>query len=163
MRHGPARGYSLIGISIALFVLSVAAVFATPALQRKIRAHRVSAALADLQQFASLLERYAHDHGDWPPAATAPSAVPLGLEAALGSTRWTQPTPLGGRYVWLVDTLQRGERVRAAVAIVSTSNAPLKLDQPLAKELLRQAASIHTIGWRLRLGFRNEPVFVLEQ
>jgi type II secretory pathway pseudopilin PulG len=163
MRHGPARGFSLFGVSIALFALSIIAVFATPVVQRMIRVHRVSATLADLQQFASVLEKYAHDHGDWPSAATAPSAFPPGLDATLGPTRWTQPTPLGGRYVWLVDTLQRGERVRAAIAIVSTGGNSMTLDKPLAEELLRQAALIRAIGWRLRLGFRNEPVFVLEQ
>jgi type II secretory pathway pseudopilin PulG len=163
MRHGPARGFSFFGISIALFGLTVVALFTTPVLQRMIRAQRVSATLTDLQRFASALEQYAHDHGDWPAAATAPGACPPGLDTTLGATRWSQPTPIGGHYVWLVDTLQRGERIRAAIAIVNTGREPLTLDKALVRELLDQAKGMRAIGWRLRLGFRNEPVFVLEQ
>lgn len=163
MRLGPARGFTLLGLSIALFLASAVIAIATPAIMRALRAYRAHAALAELQQFASVLQQYAHDHGDWPPAAATPGGFPPGLDAALGRTPWSKPTPIGGQYVWLVNTLERGERVRAAIGIASTANTTVSLDQPLVDELLRQAKMVPTINWRLRLGFRNEPVLVLEQ
>jgi type II secretory pathway pseudopilin PulG len=163
MRLGSARGFTLLGLSIALFLASAVIAIATPAIMRALRAHRAHAALADLQQFASVLQQYAHDHGDWPAAGTTPGGFPPGLDTALGRTHWAEHTPIGGQYVWLVNTLQRGERVRAAIGIASTANAAVSLDQPLVDEFLRQAKTIPAINWRLRLGFHNEPVLVLEQ
>lgn len=163
MRPARQRGFSLLGLSIALFVLAVVGALVTPTAIHRLRTHRVRALIADLQQFGGILQQHAHDHGDWPAAATAAGAFPPGLEQALASTNWSKSTPIGGQYVWLVDTLQRGQRVRAAIGVVSTPSNPVAMNKSLANELLAQAKQSPSIGWRLRLGFRNEPIYVLEQ
>ena len=79
------------------------------------------------------------------------------MEAALERYGCTKPTPLGGRYVWLTHTLQTGERFQAAIAIASVGNERVTTDPADLAELARAIADP-----RFRLGFRRQPVLVLE-
>ncbi len=159
---GPTRGSSLLGLSILLFGLSIAFAFALPAFERAQRTARARAVLADLQQFEKVFQQYAHDHGDWPPGATGPGAIPPGMEAALGSTHWRQTTPIGGHYIWFINVVAAGMRPRAAIAIASTADEPVSDDKRQLDALTREVAATRLPAHRLRLGFRDEPVYALE-
>ena len=154
--HYRSRGSVVLVVAAVLFLIALAANLALPAWQRSQRLTHAQAAAAQLKQFATAFQNFAQSRGDWP-AAAAPGAVPTGMEKALANTPWLQPTPLGGRYVWLTNTMERGERVQAAIAIVSAGSDRVAADSAQLDELLRQANDP-----RLRLGFQNQPVLVLE-
>jgi type II secretory pathway pseudopilin PulG len=162
-RRPSAAGFTVLGLSLLLFALSVAFALVVPAFQRVHRITCARAAVSDLRQFDAAFQQYAHDHGDWPAATGNPGAIPPGLEAALAGTRWSKPTPLGGRYVWFVDTVQRAQHFRAAIGIVTVGEQHVTTDVRDLQELLRQARNDEVARHRLQLGFRNEPVYVLEQ
>lgn len=159
----PDGAFTLLGLSVVLFALSVGFALVVPAFQHARRVSRARETMADLRQFKAAFERYAHDHGDWPPTVTAPGAIPAGMESALAGTHWTAPTPLGGRYVWLLDSVQRGQHFRAAIGIVTVGNDEVTDDRRDLNRLLAAAQNDGLEWHRLRLGFRNEPVYVLEQ
>ena len=158
-----ARGSSLLALSFLIFALSVAFSFALPAFQRAQRAARARAVLADLAQFERAFQQYAHDRGDWPAGSSDAAAIPEGMKAALAPNHWSTITPIGGHYIWFTNVAEAGERPRAAIAIVSTASNAVSDDQRQLAVLLQEAPAAHLDAHRLRLGFRNEPVYVLEQ
>lgn len=156
-----ADGMVFLTVAFVVFLLSVAASFLMPAWQQARRVSRAQAVVADLRQYETAFQAFAHDHGDWPSAA-APGTYPEGMDAALKATRWAQPSPIGGRYVWLVDTRERGQRLHAFIAIASAGDDLVSTDRRQLDELLNQAVAAKLTPHRLRLGFRNEPIYVLE-
>ena len=147
-------------MSIAAFGLSAAIAVFLPRITRHLLETRVQATAADLDRFGTLFKTYAREQGDWPAGTTTPGQVPNGMTAALAATNWEQRSPIGGRYVWLTNTVERGERVRAAIAIVGTNLDPVSDDKRALDLLLRQFDGGNRS--RMRLGFQNQPLFVLE-
>lgn len=138
---------------------SVAAHVGIPAAQRSQREARARQTVADLQDFAAAFADYAHQHGNWPDGDTRPGVIPPGLTDQL-SPRWQQRTPIGGHYVWLTDTLHRGQRFHAAIAVASAGSEHVTRDRRQI-EALFDAASAAGLT-QLRSGFRNEPFLALE-
>lgn len=153
-------GYVLFSVSLVLFVVAVVATFAVPSWQHSQRLTRAQATLADLKEFEAAFRAYAHDNADWP-ATALPGALPKGVEAQILS-RWQKSTPLGGRYVWMTDTYQRGQRLRACIAIVSVTGNPVSDEEQQLTVLHEQAQLAGFPPNRLRFGFRHEPILVLE-
>lgn len=158
-----ARAASLLGLSLVLFVLSVVFYFAWPAWQSAQRAARARAVVADLKQFEQVFRQYAHDHGDWPAGSSGAGAIPEGMNAALATTHWSAVTPIGGHYIWFTNVAEAGERPRGAIAIVSTATNAVSDDRRQLDALMQEAPTARLDAHQLRLGFRNEPVYVLEQ
>jgi hypothetical protein len=155
-------GSVLLGVATFLCAISIAAAFTFPVWQRSQRTSRARATVAAVRQFEAAFQQFAHDQGDWPPGSVAPGGIPAGMEAELSHTRWQEVSPIGGRFVWLTQTLERGERVRAAISIVSTKDNRVSDDKRQLDELSRLASDGSLNPNRLRFGYRNEPVYVLE-
>lgn len=156
------RESALFGVALLLFALALVAASTIPALQQARRLARARATIADLRQFQAAFQAYAHDRGDWPAGGAAPGAIPPGMDGVLAASNWVKSAPIGGSYVWLIDTLQCGERPRAAIAIVSTASHRVSDDARQLAALREQAGAGGLDPSRLRLGFRNEPILVLE-
>lgn len=156
-----AAGFTLLVVSFVLFVAAIVGAFALPHWQASQRVSRARTTVTALKHFVRAFQQYANDHGDWPAAVNAPGAYPAGMDAALGAA-WQEPTPIGGHYVWLIQTVQRGERVRAAIAIVSAGGSAASSDQRQLEEFVRQAKAGGIETHRLRLGYRDQPVYILE-
>lgn len=158
----PAAGKILVGLSAGLLALSAAAALALPPLQHARLAARAGETATELKQFADAFRRFAHDRRDWPAATPEPGVLPAGMAAYLPAERWLRPTPLGGRYTWARETLQRGERYQAAIVIADAPNGRVASDRRLlaAVDLAVDDGNLDT--GRFRLGFRFQPVFVLE-
>lgn len=150
------------GLSAGLLVLSLAAAFAVPAWQRARLAARVTATVADLTQFAEAFRRFAHERRDWPAASASPGVLPAGLAPYLPADRWQRPTPLGGRYLWARETLQRGERYQAALVLADTPGHRVSSDRRLLTAVDQAIDDGNLDSGKFRLGFRLQPVFVLE-
>lgn len=160
--RGPAGGAILVGLSAGLLVLSLAAAFAVPAWQRSQLAARAATTVTDLTQFAEALRQYAHERRDWPAASAEPGVLPAGLAPYLPADRWQQPTPLGGRYLWARETLQRGERYQAALVLADTPASRVSSHRRLLATVDQAIDDGNLDTGKFRLGFRLQPVFVLE-
>ncbi|MBI5692157.1 MAG: hypothetical protein HZC55_18910 [Verrucomicrobia bacterium] len=158
----PRAGFSLVAASVALFALSLAAAAGLPWWRDRQRAAQVAATAADLRAFAEAFQKFAHDRGDWPPDAGAPAEVPTGMTERVERARWQAPSPIGGHYAWAPYTLQRGERYRAALLILSVGREQVSPDRTLLAALDQQLDDGNLDTGRFRLGFRQQPVLVLE-
>jgi type II secretory pathway pseudopilin PulG len=147
---------------VVLFIVSVLAALAVPALKRSTLEARTVAVAGELRVFAGAFQAYAHERGNWPPGLAAPGAVPDGMQSFLGATQWAQRTPIGGRYAWAPNTLQQGVRYHAAIVLASVANDPVSDDRFQLEDIDRRIddGNLETGGFRL--GYRNQPVFVIE-
>lgn len=161
-RLSGCEGFSLLELSVVLLIISVVAALAVPAYKRVNLEARTSATLNDLRVFASAFQSYAHDRGDWPAATGVPAQVPPGMENYLGSTGWSRPTPIGGSYTWCVNSLQQGERYRAVIVISSVGENRVTTDRQQLTDIDHKIDDGELDTGTFRLGFRNQPVFVIE-
>jgi type II secretory pathway pseudopilin PulG len=152
----------LLAVSLVVFALSLAAALVIPSLQSAARHARSAAVSRDVRAFLPAFQAYTHDHGDWPAAANAPGEYPPGMEKYLSHTAWKNVTPLDGHYAWLVDTPQRGERLRAVIAIVSVAANNVTTDTRQLAELDHELDDGSPDTGRMRLGFHHYPIYVVE-
>jgi len=156
------RGFTLLELSIVLFIISVLAALAVPLLKQASLKARGSAVANDLRVFAGAFQAYAHEHGDWPAGGGGPGDFPPGMAGYLGATSWGRQTPIGGRYLWDPNSVHQGERYRAAIVIASVDNSPVSSDQNQLQEIDHVFDDGDLTGGNFRLGYRNYPVFVIE-
>jgi type II secretory pathway pseudopilin PulG len=145
-------------------VFVVGALFAVglPVLRKTRLGSRAAATASDLRAFSTALQSYVRDKGDWPDGPTEPGAFPAGTESYLRSANWTHSTPIGGRYMWATTTPQQGERYRAVIVIASVPGDPAADDREQLLAIDRLLDDGNLARGKFRLGFRNQPIFVLE-
>ena len=165
--RAPARvfgkaGFTLLELSIVVFIISVVAALAVPALKQVNLEARSSATANDLRVFSGALQTYVHEHGDWPPGTGTPGEYPAGMEGYLGPTNWARVTPIGGHYTWAPNSLQQGERYRAVIMISSAGDDQVTSDRLQLEDLDRKIDDGDLTSGNFRLGYRNYPVSVLE-
>lgn len=157
-----ARGFTLLELSIVLFIISVVAALAVPAFKQVQLNARSGAVMNDLRVFTGAFQAYAHDRGDWPPGDGTPGGTPSAMQGYLGVTSWERVTPIGGRYVWAPNTLQQGERYRAAIVISTVADNRVTADRKQLDDIDRKIDDADLDTGNFRLGYRNYPVFVIE-
>lgn len=160
--QGPRGGFTLLALAVLLLVAAGAAAAGVPRWKKRVREARAAEAAHDLRQFAEAFKRYAHDRGDWPAATPDPGQMPPGMADLLPPDRWGRTTPLGGGYAWARGTLQRGERHQAAILILPAGPNRVTSDRDLLAAIDRGIDDGNLDTGRFRLGFRHQPVFVLE-
>lgn len=166
----PARGprqprtaaFSLIELSVTVLIISILATLAVPYWKKSQLNARSTALANDLRVFAGAFQSYAAERSDWPAATFVPGETPTGMQGHLSSTNWERITPIGGSYTWARDTLQQGERYRAALLILSVGENRVTQDRQLLLEIDRKVDDGNLETGNFRLGFRNQPVFVIE-
>ena len=161
-RRSGEAGFSLLELSVVVFVISLTAALAVPALKRVNLEARSTVVANDLRVFAGAFQAYAHDHGDWPPDAGGPGEFPPEMAGYLSQTSWTRTTPIGGRYSWEPNSLQQGERLYAVIVISTLGNDKVTSDRLQLEDLDRKVDDGDLTSGNFRLGYRNYPIFVLE-
>ncbi len=161
-RGDRCAGFSLVELSVVFFIISVVAALAVPGLKHVQTNARSAAVINDLRVFSSGLQSYAHDRSDWPPATGTPGELPAGTQTYLPATAWTQPSPIGGAYTWATNSLQQGERYRAAILISNTATSKVTSDRQQLVDIDRKLDDGNLETGNFRLGYRNQPVFVIE-
>jgi len=160
-RPSPA-GFSLLGLSVALFLISVLAALAVPVFKR-IQTHaRSGAAIDHLRVFAGAFQKHASERGDWPAVSAAPGEIPPGMQPYLSATAWTQPSPIGGAYTWAANSLQLGERYRAILVISSQGANKVTTQRQQLVDIDRRIDDGDLATGKFRLGYRHQPFFVIE-
>jgi hypothetical protein len=133
-----------------------------PVIKNARREARSVAVANDLRQFASAFKAFAKTQGDWPAAVGPDGSFPKGLAEQLRATHWERATPIGGRYIWAPDSIHQGQRYRAAIVISSTQSSKVSADRAQLVDLDRIFDDGVLDACKLRLGFRDQPVYVLE-
>lgn len=161
-RHDSKRGFTLLELSVVVFIISVVAALAVPHFKQAQLNARSSAVMNDLRVFTGGFQAYAQSRGDWPPGSGAPGELPAGTETYLRQTNWERTTPIGGRYTWALNSLQQGERHRAVIVIASVEDNTVTADRRQLEDLDRKMDDGDLETGNLRLGYRNYPVFIIE-
>lgn len=159
---GGIHGFTLLELSVVLFIISVVAALAVPAIKKASLEARSTTVVNDLRVFAGALQTYTQEWGDWPAGNSEPGVFPPGMEGYLRTTNWERKTPIGGFYTWSPNTVQQGQRYRAAIAIATVGPAKVSSDRVQLVDLDRKLDDGSLDTGQLRLGFRNQPVYVLE-
>ena len=146
-----------------MLIISILATLAVPYWKKSQLNARSTALANDLRVFASAFQSYAAERSDWPAATFAPGETPTGMQGYLSATNWERITPVGGAYTWARDTVQQGERYRAALLVQSVGENRVTQDRQLLLEVDRKLDDGNLETGNFRLGFRNQPVFVIEQ
>lgn len=155
-------GFSLLELSVALFVVSVLAALAVPGYKR-IQIHaRSGAVIKDLRVFAGAFQNHANVRGDWPEESAAPGEIPPGMQPYLSATAWTHRAPIGGAYTWAANSLQQGERYRAILVISSLGANQVTAERRQLVDIDRRIDDGDLSSGSFRLGYRNQPFFVIE-
>lgn len=160
-RRGDAA-FSLLELSIVIFIISVLAAVAVPVFKRLTIDARTSAIENDLRVFSGAFQAYAQEHGDWPPGDTGPGEFPPAMATSLGRSNWTRVTPIGGRYTWAPNSVHQGERYHAAIVISAVEGQPVTAERRQLEAIDRAIDDGSLDTGNFRLGFRNFPVFVIE-
>ena len=162
-----AAGLSLVELMIVVLIISVLFLAAVPAYQRIQRKARASALVNDFRVFGAVFQSYAHEKGTWPPETPA-GVVPTGLTSEdLRTDTWAKATPMGGKFDWEYNQVHPGGtspggRWRAAIAISSTSDAPLSLDADLMQEIDEALDDGDLDTGNFRRGFGDCPLLIIE-
>ena len=83
---------------IVVVIIGLLAAMAIPAFQRSRQRSQAARLTNDFRQFDSAFQRYLMENGT-PPPAGAIGVVPAGMTGYLPEA-YTQPSPLGGGYIW---------------------------------------------------------------
>ena len=156
-------GFTLLELSVVLFIISVLAAAGVPAMKRVQVSARSTAVVNDLRVFTAAFQSYAHDRGDWPESTGVPAEIPAGMQAFLGPTAWQRQTPIGGSYTWATNSLQQGERYRAVLIISNVGPNKVSSDRQQLADLDQKIDDGDLGTGNFRLGYRNQPVFVIER
>ncbi len=155
-------GFTLVELAVVIFIISALAAVAVPGIKKTNLEARSAAVVNDVRVFSNALQSYAQERGDWPAGNSEPGVFPPGMEGYLRATNWQRVTPIGGLYTWSPNTVQQGERYRAAIVITTVGENKVSSDRIQLTDLDRRLDDGSLDTGNLRLGFRNYPVFVLE-
>jgi prepilin-type N-terminal cleavage/methylation domain-containing protein len=96
--RGTAAGFTLVEIMIVVVIVGLLASMALPAFQRSRMRSQAARLTNDFRQFDAAFQRFFMENGTGPTAAGV-GVVPAGMSGYL-PTAYTNPSPLGGGYIW---------------------------------------------------------------
>lgn len=159
-RTDPQRGATMLAAAIGIFALGLVAAIGIPQWRSSLQQRRAAAVVADLHEFVRAFEAYVRKHGEWPPPTRAAGEVPAGMESALGA-RWSQRPVSGLRYLWAPDSLQRGQRHRAAIVLWRDGGSQLPGERRLVEEIDAQLDDGNLLGGKFQIGYADRPFLVI--
>ena len=157
-----SRSFSLVEIAVAVLIVGLLAAICVPRLKNYVVRARSRAVINDLRVFSQAYHHYLQENGDWPSGSSTPSRFPKGMERYLRESRWTHPTPIGGYYMWETNVVQGGQHVRAAISIISANGSAVTSDRIQLADIDKRLDDGNLSTGSFRLGFYNDPVYVIE-
>jgi prepilin-type N-terminal cleavage/methylation domain-containing protein len=159
-RSSSNQAFTLVELMVSVTIISLLVAAAVPAVINVKRRSIATAIGNDFRVFAAALDTYSHETGNWPAEVDA-GVLPPEMNTRFNTTAWERPTPLGGRYNWDNNQTHQGSRIRAAIAISSTSASPVIQDMDLFETLDRVIDDGNLATGNFRLGADDEPVFIV--
>jgi type II secretory pathway pseudopilin PulG len=160
--HRCSRAFTIMQTLMSMTVISVTVAVAVPKVKQSEVQSRATIIVADLRTFASAFEGYAQEHGSWP-AESSPGVLPEEMAQRIPPTAWARIAPMGGRYNWENDQLHNGTRIRAAICITGTEDAPLPISQETLLEIDRLMDDGDLSTGSFRTGVNYDPLYILQQ
>lgn len=156
------RAFTLVEIGVVVFIVGLVAALAVPQIKKMILAARSEATINDLRVFTQAFEHHLQEKGDWAPEQAIPGAYPVGMEGYLRQSNWEKRTPIGGYYNWERQIRHNGQRLQAAIAISSKDGEQVTTDRLQLEDIDRRLDDGDLTTGKFRLGYRNEPVLIIE-
>lgn len=153
-------GVGLVELMVVVTIISMLMLASVPTYDRIQRKARASAVVNDFRVFAAVFQARAHETGAWP-VETNVGEVPPGMtNAELKAEAWTRSTPIGGQFDWEFNSIYKGVKYRAAIAI-SDSTTNVIMDEALLEEIdaALDDGRLDTGSFRADGGY---PLFILE-
>lgn len=114
------RGFSLIELVIVVIIIGVLGAIAIPRMSRGTEGARVSAFIAELNNFSTVIEQYRLEHLK-NPADSSTGQAPPELVEYLRDNSWEGKTPIGGH--WDIEANDLGA-ITLAVGVHFQSDVP---------------------------------------
>jgi prepilin-type N-terminal cleavage/methylation domain-containing protein len=156
------RGFTIIELAVAVFVVGLVSAVAMPTFKRLTIAAQTTAVVNDLRVFAAAFQSYAQQNNAYPPEAGI-GVMPTGMTGTLGTTSWRRITPIGGRYNWDNNVRHAGTRYRAAIGIRTQTTNRVTTDRTHLLAIDSRIDDGNLATGNFFLGAGNEPVFIIER
>ncbi|MFA5265192.1 MAG: type II secretion system protein [Opitutaceae bacterium] len=161
-RLSGVRAFTLVEISVVVLIIGLVASIAVPQIKKSVITARSETVINDMRVFSQAFEHYLQEKGDWPPATSSPGEYPSGMEGYLSQSNWSRRTPIGGLYNWQNQVRHSGLKITAAIAISSAEGNEVSSDQLQLEDIDRRIDDGDLSTGSFRLGFGNEPIYIIE-
>lgn len=159
-RHRSTAGFTLVELSVVVFIIGMLAAISLPTMKRVAQKARVSAVANDLRTFTTALQTYNLQNGRWP-TDTLPKILPREMAGAL-PTAFTRKTPIGGFYDWDQNVSPNGFLTKAAITLITQGTDRVTGDAALLTAIDRTLDDGNLRTGNVRLGSTNALVFIIE-
>lgn len=149
-------------ISIVIIIIGIIMAVAIPQIKRIVIMTRSEALITDLRVFSQAYEHYLQEKGDWPPEEPTPGVYPSGMDGFLRQSNWSKKSPVGGFYNWERQIRHNGQKIQAAIAVSSFGPDSVSSDRMQLEDVDRRFDDGNLSTGKFRLGYKNEPVLILE-
>ncbi len=145
-----------------VLIIGILGALSIPAFKKNTINARSSTVMNDLRVFSGAFQEYVQEHGDWPPGGGAPGEFPPGMDGYLSQTNWGRTTPIGGLYQFATQSPQQGGRYAAVIIIASSGANLVSSDANQLTDIDTKLDDGNLSTGNFFLGYRNQPVYVLE-
>jgi len=154
------RAFTLIELSVVVFIIGLLAAIALPTLKRVAQKARVAAVANDLRTFTTALQTYNLQNGKWP-ADVTPAIMPKEMVGALPAA-FIRKTPIGGNYDWDQNVAPNGFLTKAAITLITQGTNKLSGDTALLTAIDKALDDGNLKTGNVRLGSTNALVYIIE-
>lgn len=127
MDYRDRTGWSLIELAIVVVIIGILAALAIPLFALIVKKSRFSTLANDLRTHAEAFQNYAMEEGDYPESYGSSGSFVPGMEDLL-STKWLEPSPVGGVYTWEYSQPSAPQSSQAWIEISQTGSSPFAID-----------------------------------
>lgn len=156
-----SKAFTLVEVAVVAVIIGLLAALAIPGFKRSVMAAKSDAVINDLRVFSGAFQHYMQEKGDWPEDSPA-GEYPPSMEQYLRTTTWTSKSPIGGHYNWDSQVTHNGSKVRAAISINSVGDNAVTSDRLQLEDIDKRLDDGDLSTGSFRLGFDQEPLFIIE-
>jgi len=103
--HQESRGgFTLVEIMIVVIIIGLLAALAIPTIHNSQRNAKSATFINDVRTYGAAAEVFSLETGDYP-EDVCPGVMPTGLGEYIPTTKWTEATPIGGRWDFVKDDM----------------------------------------------------------
>jgi prepilin-type N-terminal cleavage/methylation domain-containing protein len=155
------RAFTLVEIMVVVVIIGLLAAAGIPSYRHITMRSKVTALENDLRQFATVIQAYTLQNGQWP-ADGDPQVVPAELVNTLPAN-FIYITPIGGVYKWNYDVSADGIAAKAALIVQTASGNAVSDDEEMLTILDKQMDDGDLTTGLIQVGATNSLVYIIER